>query len=182
MIAFDIEEAVLPGRVVVLNQGITDIRCDALVNSAHPTLMAGGGVSGAIHRAAGPELERAAAPLGPLEPGEAVATPAFLLPARHVIHAVAPVWHGGGSGEMEGLERCYAAILARAEEVGARSLVIPTIGTGIYGWPAENAAEIGIGAAERFVASGPERRAVFATTDGATARVFTARLYRDLPR
>ncbi|WP_236024922.1 macro domain-containing protein [Arenibaculum pallidiluteum] len=170
---FRIEDTVLEGRVVAVNQDLARIGCDAVVLSAHPTLLPGGGVSGALHRAAGPELARAAGPLGPLAPGEAAATPGFALPARMVIHAVAPPWSGGGRGEAEGLARCYAAVFRVAAASGARSLAIPAIGAGIYGWPPDAAAAIGVAAAREFVVAGPGRRVVFALLDLTAFRAFS---------
>ena len=123
---------------------ITSIAVDAIVNSANPTLLAGGGVSGAIHRAAGPELERACRELGHCPAGEAVVTAAFGLPATWVIHAVGPRWLDGTRGEEELLRSCYQSILAVADRAGVRELTVPSISTGIYRFPLHAAARIAV--------------------------------------
>ncbi|HWB43698.1 MAG TPA: O-acetyl-ADP-ribose deacetylase [Gemmatimonadales bacterium] len=114
---------------------ITTLETDAIVNAANEQLAPGGGVCGAIHRAAGPELARACAAIGGCPTGEARLTPGFRLPARFVIHAVGPVWHGGGRGEAELLAGAYDASLRLAEEHALRSIAFPAISTGIYGFP-----------------------------------------------
>ena len=132
------------GTIVVVRGDITTLPVDAIVNAANPHLAPGGGVCGAIHRAAGPRLARACASLGGCRTGDAVATPGFDLPARWVIHAVGPVWHGGHAGEPKALASCYRAILREADDVGARSVAIPAISTGIYGYPLEGACQIAV--------------------------------------
>ncbi|MGI5148017.1 O-acetyl-ADP-ribose deacetylase [Plantactinospora sp. CA-294935] len=130
----------------VVRGDITRERVDAIVTAANESLLGGGGVDGAIHRAAGPRLAEAGGAIGPCPPGEAVATPAFDLdpPVRHVIHTVGPVWEGGGYGEAEVLASCYRRCLAVADEVGARSVAFPAIATGVYGFPADRAARIAV--------------------------------------
>jgi len=126
---------------------ITAERVDAIVNAANQSLRGGGGVDGAIHRAAGPGLARAGAALAPCRPGDAVATPAFDLdpPVRHVIHTVGPVWTGGTAGEAEVLASCYRRSLQVADELGVRTIAFPAIATGIYGFPPGPAARIAVG-------------------------------------
>jgi len=125
---------------------ITRENVDAIVNAANSSLRGGGGVDGAIHRAAGPELARAGARLAPCDPGDAKATPSFgLSPGiKHVIHTVGPVWHGGDRGEAEALASCYRRALEVADELGATSVAFPAISTGIYGFPGQDAARIAI--------------------------------------
>jgi len=128
--------------ILITTGDITQRPDDAIVNSAHPSLLAGGGVSGAIHAAAGPELELACRRLGHCAPGEARITPGFKLPCRYVIHAVAPRWLGGDRGEFEVLERCYQRAFELVAANAIRSLAVPAIGVGIYKWPLGDAAKI----------------------------------------
>jgi O-acetyl-ADP-ribose deacetylase (regulator of RNase III) len=123
---------------------ITTLEVDAIVNAANTALAPGGGVCGAIHRAAGPELAEACARVAPCPTGEARLTPGFRLPAKFVIHAVGPVWHGGGQGEADRLASAYRSSLALAREHGIRSLAFPAIGTGIFGFPLDQATEIAV--------------------------------------
>ena len=123
---------------------ITTLDVDAIVNAANEQLAPGGGVCGAIHRAAGPELARACAALAPCPSGDARITPGFRLPARFVVHAVGPVWRGGADGEPELLAGAYRAAFRLADARGLGSMAFPAISTGIYGYPLEAAAEVAV--------------------------------------
>ncbi|MET7300188.1 O-acetyl-ADP-ribose deacetylase [Embleya sp. NPDC005575] len=132
--------------IEVVQGDITLQETDAIVTAANESLMGGGGVDGAIHRAAGRRLAEAGTAIGPCEPGDAMATPAFDLnpPVKHVIHTVGPVWEGGDYGEAEVLASCYRRCLEVADDLGAKSVAFPAIATGVYGFPAEEAAQIAV--------------------------------------
>ncbi|MDP3234754.1 MAG: macro domain-containing protein [Myxococcales bacterium] len=142
--------------VEVVDGSIVELEVDAIVNAANATLAGGGGVDGAIHRAAGPELKSACLALPQLfpgvrcRPGEVKVTPGFALPAKHVFHTVGPVWRDGESGEEELLARCYRTSFEEAERLGLTSLAFPAISTGAYGYPAHLAARVAASETKAF--------------------------------
>jgi O-acetyl-ADP-ribose deacetylase (regulator of RNase III) len=156
---------------------ITEQEVDAIVNAANSSLLGGGGVDGAIHRRAGPELLAECRGLGGCPLGEAKATGGYRLPARHVIHTVGPVWSGGDSGEPETLASCHRNAIALAAELGCRTVAFPAISTGVYGYPAELAAAVAV-AATREALEGPAtvERVSFVLLDERTYEIFTAAL------
>jgi len=128
----------------LIQADITTLKLDAIVNAANSTLLGGGGVDGAIHRAAGPELVKACRPLGGCPPGQAKITPGFNLPAKFVIHTVGPVWHGGQHGEAAVLANCYRESLNLALANEIKTIAFPAISTGVYGYPKSEAAKIAV--------------------------------------
>lgn len=143
-------------RFEVVSGDITKLAVDAIVNAANSSLLGGGGVDGAIHRAAGPELVAACRLLGGCSTGDAKITPGFRLPAKFVIHTVGPVWRGGTNGEPELLASCYRRSLALAIENQARTIAFPAISCGIYGYPLDAAAEIAIRETKSVLADGDD--------------------------
>jgi O-acetyl-ADP-ribose deacetylase (regulator of RNase III) len=141
---------------VLVTGDITEQKVDAIVNAANSSLLGGGGVDGAIHRAGGPSILEECRRLGGCEPGDAKATEAGSLPARHVIHGVGPVWRGGDAGEAELLASVHRRAIELAAELGARTIAFPAISTGAYGYPLELAAPTAIGATHEALAAHPE--------------------------
>jgi O-acetyl-ADP-ribose deacetylase (regulator of RNase III) len=156
---------------------ITEQGVDAIVNAASPTLLGGGGVDGAIHRAGGPAILEDCSRLGGCEPGDAKATTGGNLPARHVIHAVGPIWRGGGAGEAELLSSCHRRAVELAAELRCSSVAFPAISTGAYGYPVELAAPVAIAATGEALVAYPEVEvARFVFRDEATLAAYRAAL------
>jgi O-acetyl-ADP-ribose deacetylase (regulator of RNase III) len=148
------------GRIQILRGDITKLDVDAIVNAANTTLLGGGGVDGAIHRAAGPELLAECRTLGGCRPGEAKITRGYLLPARFVIHTVGPIWRGGKHDEARTLTNCYRNSLQLAVENEINTLAFPAISCGAYGYPIEEAAQIAFKATREFLAISEELQKV----------------------
>jgi O-acetyl-ADP-ribose deacetylase (regulator of RNase III) len=162
-------------RIIRIVQGdITTLDVDAIVNAANTSLLGGGGVDGAIHRAAGPKLLAECEQIGGCPTGEARITGGYRLPARHVIHTVGPVWRGGTCGEDGLLASCYRNALALALDHGLRTIAFPAISTGVYRFPLERATSIAVRETKRFLEAHPDAvdRVVFACFDRATLEVY----------
>jgi O-acetyl-ADP-ribose deacetylase len=161
-----------PVRLEIVVADITTLDVDAIVNAANESLLGGGGVDGAIHRAAGPELKEECRALGGCETGSAKITNGYQLKARHVIHAVGPVWRGGGANEEQLLASCYRTALSLASQNGLRSIAFPAISTGVYGFPANRAARIAVGTVAEGLAADPRgiERVIFCCFSEASAQ------------
>jgi len=170
---------VLPDRLTAIEADITTLAVDAIVNAANAQLLPGGGVDGAIRRAAGPKLTQATARIGACPTGTAVITGGYDLPARHVIHTAAPVWDGSEKQDAL-LASCYTSALILADAHGIASIAFPAIGTGIYGWPSEHAAKIAFGAVVRHLSASAAQNTVIFCCFSADDRERYAHLIAEL--
>jgi O-acetyl-ADP-ribose deacetylase (regulator of RNase III) len=169
----------LSSRMTVVEGDITRLEVDAIVNAANSSLLGGGGVDGAIHRAAGPGLLAECRSLGGCPTGEARVTGGYHLPARHVIHTVGPVWQGGTAGEETLLRSCYRESLRLAAEAGLATVAFPCVSTGVYGYPRADACDVAVGAVSGWLATSELPRTVtFCCFGAGDAELYRARMGR----
>jgi O-acetyl-ADP-ribose deacetylase (regulator of RNase III)/GNAT superfamily N-acetyltransferase len=165
-----------PARLRAIQADITRLAVDAIVNAANSALSDGTGVNGAIQSAAGPELRKACASIGGCPVGEVRLTPGFRLPARYVVHAVGPIWRGGGRGEPELLAACYRSAIAVAAEQGCRSIAFPAISTGVYGYPVAEAAQVAVAAVRGALPAGDLEEIIFCCFSAEDLAIYAALL------
>ncbi|HLP73564.1 MAG TPA: O-acetyl-ADP-ribose deacetylase [Bacteroidales bacterium] len=169
----------MPDRIELIDGDITKIDADAIVNAANSTLLGGGGVDGAIHRAAGPELLEECRKLNGCETGDAKITKGYMLRAAKVIHTVGPVWHGGHMDEHMLLASCYKTSLSLAKKHNIKSIAFPCISTGAYGFPKEEAALIAVSETKRFLGkNGLPEKVIFVTHDDESHKIYSKLLYK----
>ena len=169
----------MPAKLEVVEADITTLKVDAIVNAANESLLGGGGVDGAIHRAAGPQLLEECKKLKGCATGDAKITRGYRVPAKHVIHTVGPVWHGGAHHEDEKLAGCYRRSLEVAVENGVKTIAFPAISTGIYGFPLDRATTIAVREVRQFVTNHPQiEKVIFACVGSAASETYQRELDR----